>query len=377
MTTPSATPLDERIQRAIESENNIGIYPRKIVSLLPNEWQAIISALQRQREQPVGEVAELVKELNGPYSTLARSLAHRAASTLESLSAQVAELTRTLAEDRQHCAIIYMTNHKCYDRHPFIWNLWDMLRFYADKFYSLMSLMDGVATTIAKHPLKDIPKEIKVELANRVVKLGEIAKAVGLGLSVKTIGEMEEILRRGDELSGGQFAKLVEELSKRVRQELEDTFVFSLPKSGGEYYEPPEPLFGQEVHDNFASSRDDISEAGKCFALARYTATVMHLMRALEIPLTAMAAEFSVTLKRDNWGEAIGLIEKAILALDPKTDADKKDFFSAAAVQFRYFKDAWRNHSMHARGKYVEEEADIIFRAVKSFMRQLAKRIKE
>ena len=59
-------------------------------------WKMVESAMNapQQRKQPVGEVAELVKELRGPYSTLARSLAHRAASARESLAAQVAELKK-------------------------------------------------------------------------------------------------------------------------------------------------------------------------------------------------------------------------------------------------------------------------------------------
>ena len=59
-TMPGEMPLDERIQRAIESADNVGIYPRKVVSLLPDEWQTIISALQRQREQPIYEASHIM-----------------------------------------------------------------------------------------------------------------------------------------------------------------------------------------------------------------------------------------------------------------------------------------------------------------------------
>ncbi|HEY5572189.1 MAG TPA: hypothetical protein VIK64_04155, partial [Anaerolineales bacterium] len=88
-----------------------------------------------------------------------------------------------------------------------------------------------------------------------------------------------------------------------------------------------------------------------------------------------MARELGVTLKQDNWGEAINLIEQAIAKIS--ADPDSKSFFSEAATHFRLLKDAWRNHVMHARSKYTEEEADIIFRSVKAFMGQLAKRVRE
>ena len=99
-TMPGEMPLDERIQRAIESGTNIGIHPRKVVSLLPDEWQTIICALQRQREQPV-EVAKLVKRLRtspvlDSSSALLAPLLLEAASAFEYISAQVAELQATL-----------------------------------------------------------------------------------------------------------------------------------------------------------------------------------------------------------------------------------------------------------------------------------------
>ena len=44
---------------------------------------------------------------------------------------------------------------------------------------------------------------------------------------------------------------------------------------------------------------------------------------------------------------------------------------SAAAVQFRYFKDAWRNHSTHSRAWYDEFVARSIFNHVGQFMQEL------
>ena len=55
------------------------------------------------------------------------------------------------------------------------------------------------------------------------------------------------------------------------------------------YYET-RPLFGPDVFNNFSSANDDIDEAGKCLALGRGTACVMHLMRVLEVGLAALAS---------------------------------------------------------------------------------------
>ena len=50
----------------------------------------------------------------------------------------------------------------------------------------------------------------------------------------------------------------------------------------------------------------------------------------------------------------------------------KQQFYSGAAKDFRYFKDAWRNHAMHFREHYEASEAKIILDHVKSFMIHLA-----
>jgi hypothetical protein len=48
------------------------------------------------------------------------------------------------------------------------------------------------------------------------------------------------------------------------------------------------------VTTNFSSTSFDIEEAGKCFATGRNTATVMHLMRVMEIGLKAAAIGMNV-----------------------------------------------------------------------------------
>lgn len=154
-----------------------------------------------------------------------------------------------------------------------------------------------------------------------------------------------------------------------------------IPAGDVGFFDPQEPLFGQEVHNNFPSSHYDVSEAGKCMALDRSTAAVMHLMRALEPALMAMAKDVGLIPQREDWAKIIEEIENR---LNPNInnpnyikDRDKREFHSPAATQFRHFKDAWRNHAMHAREKYTPEEARVVYIAVKAFMMHLAKRIKE
>ena len=63
----------------------------------------------------------------------------------------------------------------------------------------------------------------------------------------------------------------------------------------------------------------------------------------------------------------------------PKGQAkdDLLTFYSEGAVQFRYFKDAWRNHVAHLREEYDRDQARSILTHTCDFMEHLAKNLRE
>ena len=149
-----------------------------------------------------------------------------------------------------------------------------------------------------------------------------------------------------------------------------------------EYYETV-PLFGDEVFDNLPEANYDIEEAGKCFALGRNTACVMHLMRALEVSLKAVGHGVglpnAVELARNNWttalkaiGDQIGVNDKAA---NPAWTPEKSTFFKDVRAQLFAVKVAWRDTSMHLEKKYDEKDAKRIYDAAKNFMEHLAEHL--
>lgn len=56
---------------------------------------------------------------------------------------------------------------------------------------------------------------------------------------------------------------------------------------------------------------------------------------------------------------------------------EQKEFYAQAVSHFGILKDAWRNHTMHVRGIYTEEQAELIFNNVKSFMQKLSTKLSE
>lgn len=178
--------------------------------------------------------------------------------------------------------------------------------------------------------------------------------------------------RQLDELIGG-----LDYLLRTFRDEIDARPLFVMNPTNARLYEQPAPLFGEEVDDAFPSSAEDIAEAGKCLAVARWTAAVMHLMRALEPALAALAAHVGVT-GEVNWNKALNEIESKLKSVSKREHGPAEEQWAAeAASHFRAIKNAWRNHAMHGRASYDEARATEIFEAVRALMRHLAGSLSE
>lgn len=143
------------------------------------------------------------------------------------------------------------------------------------------------------------------------------------------------------------------------------------------YAAPEKPLFGDAVENAFPTASPDIADAGRCRAAGLWTASAMHLMRALEPALNALAASLDVTPDQ-NWNSALNQIETKLREIRKSTDgAEMEQWASEAVLQLRSVKNAWRNHAMHAQVRYGEEDAVRIFDSVKYLMQTLAARLAE
>jgi hypothetical protein len=165
-----------------------------------------------------------------------------------------------------------------------------------------------------------------------------------------------------------------------VTTEIEHRTFFFVPPDRAKYYDYD---FGQKLPAAFPKCTVEFQHAGKCYAVAEFTACVFHCMRAAEIVLRALADDVGIVTPTDvtQWQNLIEQIESTIKKLGqqpktPKRDADLQ-FYSTAAAQFRYLKDAWRNHVAHAKVVYGEVEALKIFEHAKDLVEGLAGKLKE
>lgn len=175
-------------------------------------------------------------------------------------------------------------------------------------------------------------------------------------------------------------------IERLAHKELEGKMFLYVPVEQSKFWptnKEPHP-FGNAVANAFPSAGFDIHNAAICMATSLSTAAVFHLMRVLEIALTVLGGKFGLSLVHTNWEQWINGVEAKIR--DMHNDAawkslpdwkDQREFYSQAASHFAFFKDAWRNYTMHSRGKYEQDEAARIFENVKGLMQKLSERLSE
>jgi hypothetical protein len=199
-------------------------------------------------------------------------------------------------------------------------------------------------------------------------------RAAELELTAKAVERLLMVL------SGPTQTQTVQDALRRIDEnladELETRRFLYVPTRAVEYYETPFAGWGAAL-DNFPI-RFDVGEAGKCYALGRHTACVMHLMRVLEEGLKAFARHCGVTWTADvhSWDTIIRRINERIRTIPGERKADQQRL-SEISAHLRLAKDAWRDYVMHKPVEYGEETARDIFASVKAFMRDLDKELAE
>jgi hypothetical protein len=230
-----------------------------------------------------------------------------------------------------------------------------------------------------------LEQDKRLALLNAVACLRGIAKNLHMVAAVAAGEDAFEYYRRmfeaEDSFGSFELNNLFgpgDRLLHAFASEMEARLVFVMPSAHARFYNDDEPLFGEDVENAFPSSAPEITEAGKCRALGRWTACVMHLMRALEPALLALQNAVQVNVPKEQWDQIINQVEAKIREITKRTHgkADEQ-WFSEAASHFRLIKNAWRNHAQHLHERYDEERAVVIYDSVRAFMRHLATKLHE
>jgi HEPN domain-containing protein len=205
-------------------------------------------------------------------------------------------------------------------------------------------------------------------------------KACGSIELASSADQLKRILSelRNEHLTNGHLKELLSDLHRRIYDDTSRIWLFHVPSSRLMYY-GDKPLFGERVASKFPKAIEDIQEAGKCLAVARYTACVFHLMRVMEIGVQRFGQKLGVKLAEEKeWGTILNKItDKLDAKYPPKTHLTRhqkaaRDRYAEAVTYLTNVKNAWRNQTMHPKRTYTPDEAERVFRFAKDYMEYLA-----
>jgi hypothetical protein len=269
-----------------------------------------------------------------------------------------------------------------------LWSLWDMIRFAAEACFrigmevkhvetvlNLLQIEIGGSGIVAPHlHITRLSDRQLADLCDALGQLNQLCKRLDLPVTARLLDfEANEFPR-----TKGEFALIV----RSFRAELETKTFLHVPQERAHYYGQNLPA---ELLVAFPHAASEIVAGGDAFACGLYTASVFHAMRAAERGVRALASELDVTfpfsLELAEWHNLLDQIDSKIKALKnlPKGDAKESSlqFYSEAAAQFRYFKDAWRVRVAHARAVYEERQSREVIDHTISFFLTLSSRLKE
>lgn len=260
-------------------------------------------------------------------------------------------------------------------------SLLDMLRFHAEKFCRCSSLLGQIFVEI-RAGVQPAGTSWSL-IGSGLRELRTHCEEMGLLVTLAQIDRVNHMVQSDTGLDNlFQFGQELIQVQTRLNDELQSRLFLAISPEKVRFYSDDAEPFGHAVAVAFPSTSGDAREANKSLAVGRSTACVFHLMRVLELGLTAFANRFNVSSSHTNWHNVIEGIEKAVrnIATDPARPPDWRDqqeFFSQAASHFMVIKDAWRNYTAHARGNYTDEEAASLLGNVSAFMQKLATRLQE
>lgn len=260
-------------------------------------------------------------------------------------------------------------------------NWWDMERFSAYQFIHISSSLTAMGKTWGV-----CEDEYAREHAQRFLRrLQSSLEAIGCQISAAAAWRFGTDIDMLDNRPRKDFITIrATELRDTIVSEMKSHLFMWIPPHHAEFFRSKEELDDRELAEIFPFGRSsyDAEEARKCFGAGRYTASVLHSMRVLETGLSLLAKALKVPFGESSWNGILTKLAskwRQIETRKRKPASWKRDrqFYNEAFAEFRYFKDAWRNYSVHGRATYDEARAKEILLHVQSFMRHLATRLKE
>lgn len=265
-------------------------------------------------------------------------------------------------------------------------NLWNMLKFYAAKFISIISILTAISDML-KVGMRYGEKEFEMteeayeSTKKEVAWLYRTLRKMDFKSSAITAKKIKLKLK-DSRIADVSLKNLVDELFGRIRDKcLSSTFLY-IPLD--DYYNNPRDNW-EKIIDRFHDTITDIIEMSKCFALERYAAAVFHSVLIVERGVIEFGKFIGVEDHKPGWTATTNKLKNILKKkYDARTQFEKENFayFEQIDATIEALKTAWRHKISHIEGKLIlmttefnSEIAEEIMFATRAFMRRLSEKI--
>jgi hypothetical protein len=160
---------------------------------------------------------------------------------------------------------------------------------YAERFTGMMDLVTSMTAALGTEAEITINGEALERIKKQIENCQRFCEEVELPVSAEAFRQL------GLNFSSDPSAGWPKEQQIRFRYvrnclqtELKGRRVICIERRHQEIYENP-VAFGQRVNSKFRAAADDIRHSGTCLALGQSTASVLFLMRAMEVSLSVLS----------------------------------------------------------------------------------------
>lgn len=228
---------------------------------------------------------------------------------------------------------------------------------------------------------KLIPESVALVLP--AVRLFEAeAQAIGARLaSVSAHRFMASLEQHPCGVTVGQATIALHDIESRFADYLSEIKLFTLSAQEAPFMGAVDELLQSEGFSIlFPSASFEVEEAAKCIALGRYTASVFHAMRMLEIGIRSLSKRLGIPdpskPSEKNWGKILSAIKSQIDQLWPtnsRLPGSEGVAFEGLYAHLDAVRNPWRNATMHVETIYAPHEALHIIRCAAYFMTELSR----
>ncbi len=241
--------------------------------------------------------------------------------------------------------------------------------------------MQSVLTFTEYHDADDPGRELTIDEKERLISLFEKASSLADKLQLRVSQAILSEKRNDIPKSRSDLTTII----SLIRHEIGSEDFFHVERDKVSYYSN-DTLLSEELKSSFPRASQELRHAANCIAVSEGTASVFHAMRAAEIGLRVLARDRGVEfpdkpLDMAEWQQLTAAIDKKIKDVEQLPRSHEKsenlEFYSQAAVQFRYFKDGWRVRAAHGYASYSDQQALTAYEHVRDFLLTLAPRLQE